>query len=202
MARVAMLTAGWCYVVITLLVCFDIVARRVGGFSSGATTELTGYLMAAGMTLGLAGTLMERGHVRIDVLIQRMPLRMRLIFHGVSVLALLVTSGFFAWGAVSLAWDSYQMGASDTSALHLPLIMPQGVWAAGLVLMLLAVIAVAARMLRLALVGHQEEADALMMARTDLDEAEETLEAVGRHDEAVKLAAARHQDNSANERAK
>ena len=43
----AMTIAGWCYLVITLLICFDIAARRLLGFSTEATTEITGYLMAA-----------------------------------------------------------------------------------------------------------------------------------------------------------
>jgi TRAP-type mannitol/chloroaromatic compound transport system permease small subunit len=65
----AMTVAGWCYLAITVLICFDIAARRLLGFSTEATTELTGYLMAIGMSWGLAGTLFERGHVRIDVLV-------------------------------------------------------------------------------------------------------------------------------------
>lgn len=201
-ARASMVLAGWSYVAITVLVCFDIFARRVLGFSSGATTELSGYLMAAGMTLGLAGTLIERGHVRIDVLLQRMPLRIRVGFHVASVLALVVVSGFYAWGAVALAWDSYELGATDVSELRIPLVLPQGVWAAGLVLMLLAAVAVCTRLLRLALGGQLEAADAAMKPRTDIDEAEDTLEAVGRHEEAVHLAATLHHEADVQEQRK
>ena len=77
----AMFVAGFCYLLITLLICFDIAARQLLGFSTEATIELTGYLMAIGMSWGLAGTLFERGHVRIDVLVQRIPLHIRVWLH-------------------------------------------------------------------------------------------------------------------------
>jgi len=172
---------------ITVLVCFDIVARRTLGISSGSTTEITGYLMAAGMSLGLAGALMERAHVRIDVLLQKLPIGVRLALHLVSLVGLLVTVGFFAWGAAALAIDSYQLGASDLSSARVPLVVPQGIWAIGLCLMLLAVVAVLARTIRLIWIGAGEGADRALSPRSDIDEAEETLEALGRHEQAVKL---------------
>ena len=178
LARRAMTCAGWAYVAITVLICFDIVARRLLGFSSEATSELTGYLMAVGMTWGLAGTLLERGHVRIDVLVQKQPLRLRVWLHLASLAALLVTAGFFTWGAVSLAWDSFQLGATDISALRTPLILPQGLWAAGLALLLLAALALGARAMAQLAGGRHDELDRMLMARSYEDEAAETLEAV------------------------
>jgi TRAP-type C4-dicarboxylate transport system permease small subunit len=175
----AMTVAGWCYLAITVLITFDIVARRLLGFSTEATTELTGYLMAIGMTWGLAGTLLERGHVRIDVLVQKMPLGARVWLHLVSLGALLVSIGFFAWGAVSLAKDSWDFGSTDLSTMRTPLALPQGLWAAGLALMLLAVAALAARSVRGVLAGDADGVDRALMARSYVEEAEETLEAVG-----------------------
>lgn len=178
LSRRAMSVAGLCYLLITLLICFDIGARRLLGFSTEATTEVTGYLMAVGMSWGLAGTLFERGHVRIDVLVQKLPLKVRVWLHLASLAALLVASGFFVYGAVSLAKDSFDFGATDLSALHTPLAIPQGLWAAGLALMLLAVLAIGARAVRQLLAGDADSMDRMLMARTYLDEAAETLEAV------------------------
>lgn len=175
----AMTVAGWCYLAITALICFDIAARRFLGFSTEATTELTGYLMAIGMTWGLAGTLLERGHVRIDVLVQKMPLGARVWLHLATLAALLVTTAFFAWGAFSLAKDSFDFGSTDLSTLRTPLALPQGLWAAGLALMLLAVVALAARSIRGVLAGDADGVDRALMARSYVEEAQETLEAVG-----------------------
>ena len=182
-SRRAMSVAGWCYLLITLLICFDIGARRLLGFSSESTTELTGYLMAVGMSWGMAGTLFERGHVRIDVLVQKLPLKVRVWLHLASLLALLVATGFFVQGAFSLARDSWELGATDLSTLRTPMVIPQGLWAAGLALMLLAALALLVRAVRRLAAGQQDEVDRMLMARSYEDEAAETLEAVaeGQH---------------------
>jgi TRAP-type C4-dicarboxylate transport system permease small subunit len=174
----ALTLAGWCYLAITLLICFDITARRLLGFSTESTVEISGYLMAVGMSWGLAGTLVERAHVRIDVLLQRLPLAVRVWLHLASLLALLVAVAAFAWGAVRLAMDSYELGATDLSTLRMPMVVPQGLWAAGLVLMVLAVIGVGAQAVRRLLAGDDEGVDHMLMARTYIEEAAETLEAL------------------------
>jgi TRAP-type C4-dicarboxylate transport system permease small subunit len=174
-----MAVAGCCYLVITVLITFDIVARRLLGFSTEATTELTGYLMAIGMSWGLAGTLLERGHVRIDVLVQRLPLSVRVWLHLASLLALLVSTAFFVFGAYSLARYSYDFGSTDLSTLQMPLVIPQGLWAAGFVLFLLTIVAVVLRSVLQLLNGQTAQMDANLMARSYVEEAAETLEALG-----------------------
>jgi TRAP-type C4-dicarboxylate transport system permease small subunit len=178
LSRRALGIAGFTYLAITVLICFDIVARRLLGFSSEATIELSGYLMAIGMSWGLAGTLLERGHVRIDVLVQKLPLGLRVWLHQASLLALTISTGFFVWGAISLAVDSWQMGATDLSAMRMPLAVPQGLWAAGIALLLLACVALGARSLQQLATGQADTMDRMLMARTYEDEAAETLEAV------------------------
>ena len=116
--------------------------------------------------------------MRIDVLVQKLPLKVRVWLHLASLLALLVATGFFAWGAFSLAKDSWDFGATDLSALHTPLAIPQGLWAAGLALLLLAAVAIGARALRQLAGGDADAMDRMLMARTYIDEAAETLEAV------------------------
>ena len=173
-----MWVAGFCYLLITVLICFDIFARQLLGFSTEATIELTGYLMAVGMSWGLAGTLFERGHVRIDVLVQRMPLRVRVWLHLASLFALVVSTGFYVYGAVSIAKDSFAFNATDLTTLRTPLVLPQGIWAAGFVLLLLAALALALRSIGQLMRGDLDAMDRALMARTYEDEAAETLDAV------------------------
>ncbi len=174
----AMFVAGFCYLIITVLICFDIGARQLLGFSTEATIELTGYLMAVGMSWGLAGTLFERGHVRIDVLVQKMPLRVRVWLHMLSLIALIISTGFYVWGSFSLANDSFAFNATDLTTLRTPLVIPQGLWAAGFVLLLLAALALGLRAVKQLATGQLDEMDRALMARTYEDEAAETLEAV------------------------
>ena len=177
-SRRAMWVAGFCYLLITVLICFDIFARKLLGFSTESTTELTGYLMAVGMSWGLAGTLFERGHVRIDVLVQRMSLRVRVWLHLASLLALVVSTGYYVYGAISIAKDSFAFNATDLTTIRTPLVLPQGIWAAGFVLLLLAALALTLRSVAQLTRGDLDTMDRSLMARTYEDEAAETLDAV------------------------
>lgn len=179
LSRQALAIAGCAYLAITLLICFDVVGRRLLGFSTGSTTELTGYLMAAAMSWGLAGTLIERAHVRIDVLVQKAPPKLRVWLHATAITALLIFGVFMAWGAVHLALDTYEIGATDLSIWNIPLAIPQGIWAAGFALLLLGVLALIARAASLLLKHDYEGVDRLLVARSYVDEATETLQAVG-----------------------
>jgi TRAP-type C4-dicarboxylate transport system permease small subunit len=173
----ALALAGWCYLAMTALICFDIVARRMLGFSSGATSELSGYLLAVGMTWGLAAALFERTHVRIDMLVQKLPLVLRSVLHAAALLALLVVSGFFAWGAVALTIDSWQLNATDVSQLRTPLAVPQAVWAAGFVFLFVATLALCARVAALMIRRQLQQAESLVASRNYEEEVAETLEA-------------------------
>jgi TRAP-type C4-dicarboxylate transport system permease small subunit len=173
----AVSVAGWCYLAMTALICFDIVARRVLGFSSGATSELSGYLLGIGMAWGLAGTLLDRAHVRIDLLVQKLPLGVRAWLHVAALAVLLVVAGFFAWGSASLAIDSYQLHATDVSLLRTPLVLPQALWAAGFALFFVVALGLCARVLA-ALAGREPaKVEKALGTRGYQDEVAETLEA-------------------------
>ncbi|HZN86279.1 MAG TPA: TRAP transporter small permease [Burkholderiales bacterium] len=176
-SQLALSIAGWCFLAMTLLICFDIVARRLLGFSSGATSELSGYLLAIGMSWGLAAALIERAHVRIDILVQKLPLAARAWLHFIALAVLLGVAGFFAWGAAALALDSWQLRATDVSQLSTPLVVPQALWAAGMALFLLAGLGLAARTLRALAAGRPAEVERLLVPRHYEEEVAETLEA-------------------------
>jgi TRAP-type C4-dicarboxylate transport system permease small subunit len=116
--------------------------------------------------------------VRIDVLVQRMPLRVRVWLHLASLLALVISTAFYVYGAVSIARDSFAFNATDLTTLRTPLVLPQGLWASGFVLLLLAALALVLRSVGQLMRGDLGAMDRALMARTYEDEAAETLEAV------------------------
>ncbi len=73
--------AGWGFILCAAFITFDVIARRFFGFSSQATTELTGYALAFGISWALAHALTSRAHIRIDVLINHLPDRLRYSMH-------------------------------------------------------------------------------------------------------------------------
>ena len=49
--------AGWGFILCAAFITFDVIARRFFGFSSQATTEITGYALAFGISWALAHAL-------------------------------------------------------------------------------------------------------------------------------------------------
>lgn len=168
--------AGLAYLAMTGLIVFDVVARRLLGFSTEATVELTGYLLALGMSAGLAGTLVNRAHVRIDVLLGRMSLKYRAIMHAVALVGVLVTGALFSWGAWKLVAESRFLAATDLSSMRTPLWIPQSAWWAGLCLF--TAVALTQLVLVLILLARREylEVDMMLRPKSYQEEAQETLE--------------------------
>jgi len=171
--------AGWLFVLCALFVTFDVLARRFLGFSSQSTTELSGYMLGVGIAWGLAGALEARTHVRIDILIQKVPPRWRGYLHWLALASLVLFAGFLVYGAWHTTAESWDFRATDNSLLKTPLVIPQGLWLFGIgVFGLMA----ALRLLEVALLLPKADIQAiehLTGPRSYVEEAEEALEATG-----------------------
>ena len=129
--------AGWGFILCAAFITFDVLARRFFGFSSQSTTELTGYVLAFGISWALAHTLTARAHVRIDVLINRLPAADALSAASPEPRGACASSSASSPGApMALVDESLLFGATDISLLRTPLWLPQGLWAFGIVVFL------------------------------------------------------------------
>ena len=171
--------AGWLFVLCALFVTFDVLARKFLGFSSQSTTELSGYMLGVGIAWGLAGALDARTHVRIDILIQKVPPRWRGYLHWLALASLTVFAGCLVYGAWHTTMESWDFKATDNSLLKTPLIIPQGLWLFGIgVFGLMATL----RVVEVALLlpgGDIQAIEHLTGPRSYVEEAEEALEATG-----------------------
>lgn len=174
------IAAGWGFVLCAFFIAFEVLARALLRVSTGSTVEISGYMLAFGLSWGLAHTLTHRGHVRIDVLINRLPRRARVPLHVISLALLGVFVGFIAYGAWMLVDESLLFGASDISALRIPLAIPQGLWAGGIIVFLLLILLMLVENLLLALAGDARQVERNLASRTFGEEAEEALEALKR----------------------
>ncbi len=170
--------AGWNYIACALFITADIIGRNALGVSSAATVEITGYMLACGIAWGLAHTLACRAHIRVDVLVTRLPLRWRAPLHLLSLVLLAGFAVFVAWAAWQLVDESALFDAHDNSALRIPLIIPQGIWAVGISAFVLMCAVLLLESLLALLLGEGERLDALLGSRTLKDETQEALEAV------------------------
>jgi TRAP-type C4-dicarboxylate transport system permease small subunit len=171
--------AGWGFVFCSVFVTVDVLTRNFGGFSSQATTEITSYLLAFGIAWGLAHALATRSHIRIDVLVNRLPLGSRQYLHTFALLLMAGFALFIAWCAWHLVDESILFNAKDTSALSIPLVIPQGLWFLGIAMLALMALSLCAEVAGLLLMGRAAEIDAVLGPRGYQEETQEALEAVG-----------------------
>ncbi|MCZ8148979.1 MAG: TRAP transporter small permease, partial [Roseomonas sp.] len=169
---------GWCFVICAFFIAFEVLGRALFGVSTGSTVEISGYMLAFGLSWSLAHALAQRGHVRIDILINRLPRAARVPLHLVSLGLLGVFIAFVAYGAWMLVDESLLFGASDISALRIPLAIPQGLWTAGLIMFLVLIIAMFVENLLLAIAGDGRQVERNLASRTYDEEAQEALEAL------------------------
>jgi TRAP-type C4-dicarboxylate transport system permease small subunit len=136
-------------------------------------------MLGIGIAWGLAGALEARTHVRIDILIQKVPPQYRGYLHWVALATLAVFAGFLVYGAWHTTIESWEFKATDNSLLKTPLIIPQGLWLIGTgVFGIMAVL----RVLEVALLLPSGDIDAiehLTGPRSYVEEAEEALDAIG-----------------------
>jgi TRAP-type C4-dicarboxylate transport system permease small subunit len=169
--------AGWLFVVAAFFVSFDVISRKFFGFSSQATVELTGYMLAFGIAWGLTEALTTRSHIRVDVLLVRLPAGARAYMHALALAFLVFFGVFLVWRCWAMVGDAWLFGARDSSALATPLIVPQSLWALGITIFFLLAVVMFLEVLLLLVLGRRERIDRLLGPRTIEEDTAEALEA-------------------------
>ena len=108
----------------------DILLRQVGA-SFGGTDEISGYVMAIVTSWGMAFTMLELGHVRIDILRAQLASKGRVMMDLFSqaVLALVISViAFQCWPVVA---TSIQNRSTANTPLETPLTLVQLPWFLG-----------------------------------------------------------------------
>ena len=99
------------------------------------------WSMAATAFLGLAHTFKSGEMIRVGLLIDRFRGRLRWWFEMASLLIGVAFIGFFAWHAVRFVYDSWRFNDMATGVIpNLPIWIPQLGYAAGLVILLIALL--------------------------------------------------------------
>jgi len=89
-----------------VVIAVDIVIRKAFAISVGGADELAGYALAIGTAWALSATLLERGHIRIDSLYLRFPLKARAVLDIVGLAAFTLVFGLIAWHAIGVVQQS------------------------------------------------------------------------------------------------
>ncbi|MEL7164567.1 MAG: TRAP transporter small permease [Pseudomonadota bacterium] len=127
--RIAILT-GLGLLICAAVVLLDIILRRVGA-SLGGTDEISGYVMAIATSWGMAFTLLELGHVRIDFLRARTGQLGRALFDLFAMTLMAGTVTLIAVRCWPVLARSLENGSRANTPLETPLAWVQAPWFAG-----------------------------------------------------------------------
>lgn len=132
LVRALAIAGGYGFLGLSLLVAFEVIARKFFAFSLQGIDEIGGYVMAGAVAMGISYTLFHRAHTRIDMFVDRLPARLRPALHAFAMVALAVFGVFMAWRATTTLLDSIGYQSIASTPLQTPLWIPQLIWDAGL----------------------------------------------------------------------
>jgi TRAP-type C4-dicarboxylate transport system permease small subunit len=129
-----------------LIVTAEVLLRKGAGKLLGTTflfsgsDEISGYLFAVGTSLSLAYVLVNRGHVRIDVLYIQFSAPVRAIMDLIALLVMAIFVSALLERAIDVASTSYIEQIRSNTQLRIPLAWSQIPWAFGIALFYLAIL--------------------------------------------------------------
>lgn len=132
--------AGFLSCVFLAMIGLTIIAQIVGRFLNFAfdATEVSGFSMAASTFLGLAYTLRHEAHIRITLLVGRLPdAGKRWVEIWCTAVATLACT-YFAVNAVEMVIDSYTFGDVSPGLMAVPFWIAQTPMALGIVILTIA----------------------------------------------------------------
>lgn len=145
------LLVGYAVLGMTLMIGLEILLRAMFRISLQGADEIGGYVLAIMTTAGAAYTLLECSHTRIEILTERLPSMVKAVLNTVAASLMAAMAMFLAWRAVVTVQESIYYKSLSGTPLMTPLWLPQGLWAAGMVLFAIVATAVALHCLKLGL---------------------------------------------------
>lgn len=167
---------GLMFTGLAVLVSAETILRKLFNISLQGTDELGGYILAIGSSLAFSVALLHRAHIRIDILHQRLPAAVQAVLNWASIVLLAALGLFFAYVCWTILAETLEYGSTAPTPWATPLIYPQSLWYAGLVIFALLAVALAARATVLLLQGRVGTLNNDFGPQTADDELKEELE--------------------------
>lgn len=114
-----------------VLILYEIVMRQTAIGALGGSDEISGYVMAAFATWGFSYALVERAHIRIDLIQRRLATTGRALLDLLSMALVAATAIVVSVYGLTVLAKTLESGATANTPLETPLWIPQVVWFAG-----------------------------------------------------------------------
>ena len=167
---------GAIFLVLSVIVTIETIARKVFTFSLQGADELGGYALAVGSTIAFSLALLGRNHIRVDVFHERFPPRAQAWLNWISSVLLALFTIIIVAVSSQVLRDSVQYGSTAQTPWATPLIWPQGLWYAGFLAFMVLTIGYAARATVLLFRGRTAELNVEFHPKSAKEELREELD--------------------------
>lgn len=177
-SRVGAIAGGMLLLLASIVIFVDITLRYTMSRTLGGADELAGYALAIASAWGFSTALLTRSHIRIDTVYVRVRRGIRAALDIASLAALaffFALVAWHAWGVVQQSWVSQSRSQSELETL---LVIPQGLWFAGLIFFVAVALLLLAQSLFAGLTGSLDKVFALIGSKSAVAEAEEEIASI------------------------
>ena len=136
---------GTIFLALSFVVTIETIARKLFNFSIQGADELGGYSLAVGSTIAFSLALTGRNHIRVDVFHDMFPRGLKAAINWISIVLLAAMGVLFVAVSFRVLDESVQYGSTAQTPWSTPLIYPQSVWYAGLIMFMLVALGFAGR---------------------------------------------------------
>jgi TRAP-type C4-dicarboxylate transport system permease small subunit len=116
------------------MIGIDVIVRKIFLVSIQGSDEIGGYVMAVVCAFGFSYALKERTHIRLSVLLTKLPISLRVFANLLAYVILAAFAYVMLWRAIAILRETIQLKAVATTPLETPLVIPQTLWLMGLAL--------------------------------------------------------------------
>ena len=136
---------GWSLLFLSGFVALETILRKLFNTSLQGADELGGYVLAFGSSLAFVVTLVERAHIRIDILHGRFPVAVQAALDWLAALSMAALGVFLLYVGWFVISDTLSYGSTAATPWATPLIWPQSLWYGALAVFSLAAIGLSVR---------------------------------------------------------
>ena len=133
--------SGWasalCLIAMTLLILAQIIARLLGVIIP-SSEDFAGWLLSATIFFGLAYTFNTGGHIRLTILLTKLPVKIRRVFEIFALFVGICIVAFIAYYTSYTVYESFDFEDVSDTYLPVPLWIVQMPMAVGSLFLLFA----------------------------------------------------------------
>lgn len=122
-----------------LLVSAEVFLRKFFLISFGGADELSGYVLGISITWSLAYVLIEKMHIRIDIVYNKVTQSFQMALDVLALAFTLIFVSFLTYYASTVLFTSIEKNSTANTPLGTPLWIPQSIWTLGLYFFLLVI---------------------------------------------------------------